>query len=250
MSTYELKVVVIERPYDLFTTSQFVRNFMTEVFKLKFEGYCSKYPYGIMPVSDYDFMATHICLALEKSGELTPISAFKSITSEVCEAFRVPFPVINHKFGMYKDKFSEHVAALMAWQDNLDRAKELYAYNASWTMKTDLPKELRDMTREISLSLFYHHYRTNKIDHVINSTSANFNINKHQEMMGLHYLKDKEGKALDAFKSPVFFEEPFFIMYLDKSGFSELFAKKCEATKELWDSRLVVSAAKPKLKAA
>lgn len=238
---YELKVIVIERPYDTFTSSDFTKTFMADVFKLKFEGYCSKYPYGIMPVSDYDFMATHVCLALVNGDTYVPISAFKSITSKVCADFRVPFPVINHKFGMYKENFKEYVSALEGWQKNLDQKGELYAYNASWTMKSDLSRELRDLTREISLALFYFHYTTNKINHVINSTSANFNVNKHQEMMGLHYLKDKNGSTMDAFKSPVFFEEPFFIMYLDQRGFSEIFAQKCKVFKDLWESRMVVN---------
>lgn len=248
---YELKVVVIERPYDTFTTSEFTKDFMANVFRLKFEGYCAKYPYGIMPVSDYDFMATHVCLALVQGDTYVPISAFKSITSEVCADFRVPFPVINHKFGMYKEKFQAYVKALEAWQRDLDEKNELYAYNASWTMKSDLEKELRDLTREISLALFYFHYTTNRITHVINSTSANFNVNKHQEMMGLQYLRDASGAPMDAFKSPVFFEEPFYIMYLNERGFSEIFARKCEAFRGLWESRLVVTAdRRAKVKAA
>jgi hypothetical protein len=245
LKKYPLQVIVIQRPYDTFTTSDFTSSFMTDLFKLKFEGYCSRYPYGIMPVSDYDFMATHVCMTLKVGSEYVLISAFKSITSEVCKDFRVPFPIINHKFGMFKEKFPTYVEALAKWQSDLDAKNKMYAYNASWTMKTDLDKELRGLMRDLTFAFFYFHYTTEKIDFVINSTSANFNVNKHQEAMGLKYLKDAAGNDLPPFKSPVFFEEPFYIMHVDETGFSDVYAEKCKVFKEAWDNRIIVNKENP-----
>lgn len=241
LKRYNLQVIVIKRPYDTYRDSEFTRNFMRDVFKLKLDGYCPRYPYGILPISDYDFMATHVCLAHVKDGNFFPISAFKSVTSEDCKDFRAPFPVINHKFGMFQENFSVYIEALKNWENQLKGSNEIYAYNSSWTMQNDLPKDLRDLTRELSYVLLYHHYTSSNIKHVINSTSVNFKVSNYQEMMGLNYLQDSNGNILPPFNSPVFYEEPFFIMYLNENGFSELFSKRCELYKNLWENRIVIN---------
>jgi hypothetical protein len=213
---------------------------MTDLFHLKFDGYCSRYQYGIMPVSDYDFMATHVCITVKEGNELIPISGFKSINSEICKDFRVPFPAINCKFGMFTDNFPKHVEALKLWEQEAAKNNEVYAYNGSWTMKTDLPKVLRDITRELSFVLFCLHYNSMNIKHVMNSASANFGVNKHQEWMGMEYLADKSGILLPSFKSPVFFDEPFYLMHLRKVGFSQELKQAAEKYQNLWEKRIIV----------
>ncbi|WP_408096020.1 hypothetical protein ACJVC5_13335 [Peredibacter sp. HCB2-198] len=240
---YKFKVVVVECPYDIYTEDSFTRNFMTDLFKLKFEGYMKHYPYGIMPVSDYDFMATHVCLCIEEGNKIVPLAAFKSISNEICKKFRAPFPVISHKFGMYKENFKDYVDAITQWQNNLEAKSKKYAYNASWTMRTDLDKELRNLCREISQSLFFYHYHDQDLLNVINSTACSHGVNTFQEYMGLKYLKSVRGEFMEPFKSPVFFEEPFAIMYLEEPGFSELFAKECQKYKSVWENRLIINKA-------
>ncbi len=236
----DLEVIVIRRPYDTYRTSTQTRKIISDLFKLKLDGYCSHYPYGILPISDYDFMGTHVCLAIKRKDDLFPVSAFKSISYQDCLDFDAPFPVINHKFGKYKDQFPEHVEALKSWEENLKKNNSKFAYNASWTMQSDLKGELRTAIRDVSYSLFYHYYTTEGIEHVINSTSCNYGVNKHQEAMGLKYLKDSSSQALPPFESPVFHNQPFYIMYLDQDGFSELFTRRSEKFSSIWKRRNVI----------
>lgn len=237
---YKLQTYIIKCPYDTYRESELTRTLMTDIFKLKFDGYRSYYPYGIMPVSDYDFMANHICLTLYDAEKYIPLFAFKSITNEACKKFRAPFPVIGHKFGMYKENFMPWVEALQNWQDELDKKKVTYAYNASYTMHSTMNKDLRDLTRDISHAYLCYHYLTENINHVINSTANNHKINQIEEQMGWIYLKDKHGNKLPPFESPVFFEKPFYLMHTTENSFSEEFRKKCEPFKHLWENRVVI----------
>ena len=241
VANYKLRVAVLECPYDTFTSSDFTRDFLTSIFKLKFEGYRKHYPYGIMPVSEYDFMATHVSICLEDGERLLPLAAFKSITNVVCDKFRVAFPVVSHKFGSFKDDFPTHVEALNLWQQGCEDRQETYAYNASWTMRTDLDKDLRGICRELTYALLHFHYNHQKIQNMINSTACTHNVNINEEFMGLKYLKDKNGNFLEPFSSPVFYEQPFQLMYFDKSGLSDIFVQDCKKYQPLWDSRLVLN---------
>ena len=245
LKKYALQVLVLECPYDTFTTSEFTRELLMEIFKLKLDGYCSKYPYGVMPVSEYDFMGTHICIAQFDGQKYTPISAFKSITSRTCRTFRTAFPAINSLFGNQREDYPEFVNAISKWQDDLDARGIEYAYNASWTMKTNLPAELREVVRNLAYGLFYLHYRTEHLDYVINATSAKFQVNKHQEVMGLKYLSDLKGEPLPALISPMFFNESYFLMYVDDGFYSDLFKRRCDPFEALWNDRLVVARGRP-----
>ncbi|MGE3608373.1 MAG: hypothetical protein AB7I27_02205 [Bacteriovoracaceae bacterium] len=237
---YRLQTFVIKCPYDTYRESEFTRTLMTDIFKLKFDGYRNHYPYGIMPISDYDFMANHICLTLENNGKYIPLFSYKSVTNEICKKFRVPFPVIGHKFGEYKENFTPWVNAILDWQRKLDQQNITYAYNASYTMNTQMDKDLRDLTRELTYAYLYYHYATENIKHVINSTASNHKINQHEEEMGWVYLKDKDGNKLPPFESPLFFEKPFYLMHTTENCFTENFRKKCEPYASLWERRIII----------
>jgi hypothetical protein len=242
LKNYKLKIVILDCPYDMYTTSEFTRNFLSDLFQLKLEGYQKHYPYGIMPISDYDFMATHVSICLSDKGQLIPLAAFKSITNKICQKFRVPFPVVGHKFGVHKEKFPNHVDALHLWQEQCEERGESFAYNASWTMRNELDKDLRGICREVSYSLLHFHYHQEKIENMINSTACIHNVNTNEDAMGFKILKDRNGNFLEPFCSPVFFEQPFHLMYFDKAGLSEVFIKECEKYKDLWDARMIINA--------
>lgn len=246
LNNFPLQIVILERPYDTYTSSPFTRELLSETFKLKLSGYTANYPYGILPISETDFMGNHIVLCLKDGGKFLPITAFKSISNDVCENFRVPFPVINHKFGMFKDKFPEFVTALTSWQKCLEKDKKKFAYNSSWTISGEIEKELRNICREATMALFYHYYKDKKISNIINSASCVHNVEKLQEVMGFKYLQDSNGQKMSPFKSPVFFEEPFFIMHIEDDSYTEEFKKSCNQYQELWNNRIIISSDKNK----
>ena len=141
---------------------------------------------------------------------------------------------------MWKNNFQEFVDSINNWTEQVSSKDREPAYNASWTMDINLSKELRSLAREISMSLFYFYYTEEKITDVINSTSAKHNVNLIQEKMGLKYLSNESGKKLDTFNSPIFFQEPFYLMYLDQEGFSPNFVNECLKYSKLWENRIVL----------
>lgn len=240
LNKYDLKVVVLKTPYNNFDTNAEVQSLLSNIFKLKLTGYKAHYPYGILPISDLDFIGNHVCLCLQENNNLIPITAFKSVKKSACDRFQVPFPVVNHKFGMWKNNFQEFVDGINNWTESVLAEGRQPAYNASWTMDINLNKELRSLAREISMSLFYFYYNEEGITDVINSTSAKHNVNLIQENMGLEYLKDMNGEKLGTFNSPIFFQEPFYLMYLGTNGFSDNFSNECNKYASLWENRLEI----------
>jgi len=233
LANHKLQVILLDCPYDTYRESKFTRDLLSDVFKLKLDGYLAHYKYGMLPISDFDFMAKHIILCKNVNEVYYPLAAFKSISNETCKRFNIDFPAINHKFGKFKADFMLFVDAMNTWQTRLEVQNKVYAYNASWTMQPDIEKNLRNICREISIAMFYFFYNTEKIEHVINSTSEKYKVNKLQEFMGLKYLNDEAENTLSSFRSPAFQQEPFFLMYLDQQGFSADFVKECQKYKQL-----------------
>ena len=237
----KVRIVILKKPYDTYRESQFTRDLLSKIFQLKLTGYQQHYPYGILPISDIDFIADHIVICLESENkELTPISGFKSVRNSVCKQFNLPFPIVAHKYGREVEKFSDYVSGIHAWMNDLELKKSEFAYNASWTIQPNLDKSVRNLVRELTYSLVCLYYTTEKIDYMINSTAALHAVNINEERMGMHYLKDSAGNKLSSFKSPTFFDQPFFIMHTIEGGFSAEFLEYSQKFKQLWDDRLVI----------
>lgn len=236
-----LRILILRRPYDSFRESEETRDLMTKIFKMKFDGYLKHYPYGIMPVGEIDFMGDHIVLCRQDDSGYTPVAGFKSIKNSTCELFKIPFPVVAHKFGHNQEKFGRYVNAINHWSEKLAAQKIDFAYNLSWTMQTDLGKEDRALARDISYAMLALYYVYEGIDNVINSTAELHSVNTYQEYMGLTYLKDIENQKLPSFPAPNFADQPFYVMHTERTGFSPKFLDDCMIRfKNLWESRLII----------
>ncbi len=235
-----LKIVVLKRPYDTYRDSKEMRDLLSLVFKLKLDGYSKYYPYGILPISDVDFIADHILMCRYNGDMLVPVSGFKSIKYSECLKFKIPFPIAQHKFGQETGKFSNYISGINNWMESLSSLNIDFAYNLSWTIQPEIEKAVRNTIRELTFALMYFHYNNEGIKNVINSTAALRGINAQEERMEMQYLRGGDGTKLGAFESPTFFGQPFYIMHTKQSGFGELFIKDCEKFQHLWDSRSII----------
>jgi hypothetical protein len=236
----DLKIVIVKRPYDSYRESQEVRDLLSKVFKLKLDGYTKYYPYGILPISDLDFIGDHILICKGERGNLVPISGFKFIRYSDCQTFRVPFPIFNHKFGQEIDKFSDYVEGIKCWMESLKQMGHDFGYTASWTMDPSLDKNLRNLIREMTYFLICTYPESENIFSVINSAAALHGVNIHKEKMGMQYLKAPSGEKLGAFDAPTFFGQPFYIMHTLPTGFSQSFRDECLKYKTMWENRIVI----------
>lgn len=245
----QYKIVVIENAYDFYEVDEHVRKMLADLFALKIKSYKKYYPYGILPVSAVDFFCTHLILMkkCDNSDEYEIVSGFKSITNRRCEVFRSCFPVVDHMFGQ-SPQYKDHTIAINKWID--ENSKKVIAYNASWTMKDDIAERfVRDEITTICASMMYYHYTGGNIDFIIASASAPYKVYLTKEKMGWKYFENSQGK-LPAFKAYPFFDEEFFMMYINTKDFSDSFKQSVSELKKLWDKREVINLESVKVKKA
>lgn len=245
----QYKIVVIENAYDFYEADENVRKILADLFALKIKSYKKYYPYGILPVSAVDFFCTHLILMkkCQDSEDYEIVSGFKSITNRRCERFRSTFPVVDHMFGQ-GSQYKEHISVINQWLEQ--KNKKVIAYNASWTMKDDIKDRLvRDEITTICASMMYHHYTGGEIDFIIASASAPYKVYLTKEKMGWSYFEGQAGK-LPVFKAYPFFDEEFFMMYINTKDFSPAFKESVQKLKLLWNNREVINAETVKVKKA
>jgi len=242
----KFKIFVLETPYEYYENCAHTRDIVSDIFKIKLKGYKPSYPFGMMPIGALDFFSNHVLLTREEvDGSFTPLMTFKSTKLSDCKKFSIPFPIIGHKFGDKKSMFKEHILAIESWLNSRDLLKEEVGYNSGWTMNNEVNNEkgLRRLIRDLSTYLYYFYYTSYNIPNIITSASSKFKVYRLQEEMGFSYLKDRSGNRLEDFASPAFFDEHFYIMHLENSGFPKEFLEKAMKFKSLWDNRTTFSEA-------
>ncbi len=234
-----IRVAIIDSPYDTYQDSKEVRDVMARLWKLKLDGYKSHYPYGIMPISDVDYFANHIVICEEIQGELLPFASFKSITASRCRQVGIEFPIFEHMFRGCEELAATHFQATEDWLKSMVESGRNVGYNASWTMcpRVQLDPELKLFMRDLSTAMFYFYYTSNNVDNVIASASQTFKVNRLKEYMGFKYLQS-EGKDLDAYPAKTFGDAPFYIMHLAKEDYPAAFVENSHKLKHFWDERL------------
>lgn len=234
-----IRIVVIESPYDTYQHSKEVRDIMARTWKLKLDGYKSHYPYGIMPISDIDYFANHVIICEDIQGELMPFAASKSITTNKCRELGIDFPIFEHMFKGCETTYPKHFEATQKWVSKLVSKGENVGYNASWSMcpRVMLDSELKLLAREVSMAMYYFYYSSNGIKNIITSASKQFKVDRIQTEMGFNFLK-YELETLEAYPAKSFKEAEFYIMHLTNGAFPAAFVEKAMTMKNLWDERL------------
>ena len=193
-----IKVVVIESPYDTYQDSKEVRDLMGRVWKMKLDGYKLHYPYGIMPVSEIDFFANHVILCEEIQGELFPFAGSRSISTTQCKKSRIEFPVIEHLFQSISKEAEPLLQATKNWINNKEKKNEIIGYNSSWTMCPRVLESdhLKTLARDLSMAMYYYYYTSYNIPNIITAAASRFKVDRIQKEMGFEYVKDEFNNKL------------------------------------------------------
>jgi len=245
LSKNRFQLVIIETPYDTYRELPFTRLLMTDLMKLKFDNYRAFYPYGIMPVGEYDFVGNHIILCeVDKNYNYTPLTAFKSVSLKQCQNFNLDFPFFDQVLKGDTEKLSEHIEAYEKWLRDASHKPGETCYNASWVVSLEIkdPK-IKEFLKQVSLAMGYYYFSSYHLKNIICGASSRYRVNKIKEKLGFKYLKDGSGNILEKVSSERFVGEEICIMHSDPLGFPKSIATFSEGFKHFWDKRVVINEA-------
>jgi hypothetical protein len=92
MKDKQLRVVVLESPYDTWELPQ-VEKIFSDMIGIKLRGYGRQYPYGVLPVDGADLISTHLLLCDKDS--LQPIMGIRWTSLNKCRAHYITFPALS-----------------------------------------------------------------------------------------------------------------------------------------------------------
>lgn len=235
----EYKIVVLENTYDLIQESKEARDFLSKIFKVKLDGYRPYYDYGILPLGETDFWGNHVALCVVEDGELNPVMAYKSVTTNDAKRMGKKFPLYEHV--LMGEHCKEHYLQSKNWVDSLVKRGENVGYNHSWTICPHYKKdvEIRRTAMELTKALMYRYYYDYNIPNMILACSKTFKVFKVMDFVGFDYLSNKDGK-MPAFAPTDFKGEEFYIMHLEGMNHSIESKMMYEKYKGLWENRITL----------
>lgn len=148
-----LKILVIDHPYRALGHPE-TQHLFGRLMGMKIAGYRAAYPFGVLPVDTYDFVASHILVCVpEGSDGWKPLGAGRVISEERCEAHRLPFPAQ----ALLRDAQSDTSRHLQAVEEIVAAARSRMKrldYHSSWTLSPALrdQPELRRFVRDVMVS--------------------------------------------------------------------------------------------------
>mgnify|MGYP003639230762 FL=1 len=235
----KLKIVVMEKPYNLIQSSASVREILPRIFKLKLDGYRPHYQYGVMPIDDTDFWGNHVLVCRETSDGLIPIMGFKSLTVQDAVKFKKEFALYTHSLNT--PGCEEHKKNTKSWIDKLSKTGDV-GYNHSWTMcpSVHLDKEVKKICYDLSRVLMYCYYRDYNIPHMVLACSKRFKVDQQMLDIGFEYLKNENDTVMPPFKAAGFAQEEFYIMHINDLNHSDSVKFLYNKYKDLWENRLTL----------
>jgi hypothetical protein len=236
-SKWKLRVVVIERPYDIIEHQE-VQVLMGRMMALKIKGYQEFYPYGVLPVDDYDLISDHILLCIEEGGEVFPIMGMRSVTYSCCKEFCKEFPPLKmaaaDRYKVYRQSIQQLIAS------TLNQGEEI-GYNGSYTIDSEIRDraDLVTLTRDLGSYFLLKYYEEYGIKTNIAGATLRFKIDKVKSKLGYRKLEGNEGDVLPDFSCSKFFGEKISWMYIENPQLPQNLLKY----NTVWKSRLTLNQA-------
>lgn len=232
----DLQIIVLFNPYDSYSKDSKVRTLLSDTFKLKFDGYKAYFPYGVMPVDHLDFISNHVIVCRKTENKMTPLAAWKSLTLDQCNKFKVPFPIAGHLLKDYEKEYKEHIEAIKYWLS--DKPAEATAYNFGFTVEPDLEKEMKSELIELGISLLYFYYCNYNFSSVIHGVSNTFKLAHKHYKVGFKDLS-LNGKNLCPVRTKAYNNVESCILHMDTSEIKNEYQMEVESKYgQLWKDRL------------
>jgi hypothetical protein len=229
------RFIVIRSPHELME-NEFVRNLFPKVIQLKVEGYRKEYGNYVLPFDSSDFIATHLVLCeLQKDGSYIPVLGFKSVTLQMCDDYRIPFPILSM---LENDNNKKTILGTMDGYRATNSQSQL-AYNGSFTILPRLRenKVLMKYLWKITSSLLVNYYIEYQIPHVLALCVTKFHIHLKKQELGWNFIQSENG-ILGPYNCKAFFDTTLVPM-----EFSNLSIKGIEAAarfKDMWLNRITL----------
>jgi hypothetical protein len=228
------KFVVIRSPHELME-DELTRDLFPKLVQLKVEGYRKEYGNYVLPFDTSDFIATHLVLCeIQKDGSFIPVLAFKSVTLEMCDNYKIPFPILSMLEGNHKKTILGTIDRYRA-----TNSQSQLAYNGSFTILPRLRenKVLMKYLWEITSSLLVNYYLEYQIPHVFALCVTKFHIHIKKEELGWNFIDSEDG-VLGPYSCKAFHDTTLVPM-----EFSTLSQKGIDAAarfKDMWTDRMTL----------
>ena len=229
----ELKLIILENPYDLMEKSQ-VRDLFSRMVELKVKGYRHEYDYGVMPVDSTDFIANHIMICLESEEGFKPVCAYRSLSLQRSMAFKAQFPAL----ALAKERGSS--ALVREVQEMIDfslaNGRGL-SYDSSWTVDPELRKERKNnrIFLELLMALCVLYHRDYNLPDWI--TAGILRLETHEVFYRMGLVPFENDPVI---KHPAVHDEEAIFVKLKEN--SEAALEMAEKYKALWKERVVYAA--------
>jgi hypothetical protein len=133
-----LRIVILDSPYDSLGTPE-AQALFAKLVALKLKGYGAEYQYGVLPLDQSDFIATHFMVCQERDGELHPIMAYKSVKEPKCRQHGITFASCAHLSRCAKD--DKNLLAVEKIIEEANARSSLMAYDGAWTIDPLIRKD-------------------------------------------------------------------------------------------------------------
>lgn len=233
-----LRVVELRSPYDCLEQDR-ARLLFSRIMALKIRGYRAVYPYGVLPVDGYDFIATHLAVCEEgPSYDWLPLMAFRTVSWERCQRHRLPF----HGLSVLR------ASGARIQEQSLERHLEFcgkdgiaVSYGSSWTIDPrvrDEP-ELKRFLRDLMAGMLVCHERESGSGERLTCGTFKVKTDKFFQDLGYERLAE-QGIELPPFQQTSLFGES--VAVLRCARFSPAGLELAERYEELWRGREILGA--------
>lgn len=227
-------IIIIYNTYDIYDKDAKVRKYLSDTWSMKLRGYQKYFPYGVLPIDQYDFLCHHILIQDRKTKKI--LLGCKSITQSNCDLYGYPMPIKEHLIGENRLRYNEHSQAIDQWIASCARRGQDFGYSCGFTIEPSLEKAEKLFLTNMFYYLFYYFYNSYEIGNIIQGISVRFKLDQAQSDIGFEYLKYQQ-RELPIIRTKSYDNVESYIMTLSNYAFKAEHIEKALRIEKLWDER-------------
>lgn len=149
----DCRIVQMENPIESWHDSV-VRSLFEKTITLKLEGFALKFPHGVLPVDESDWIADHFLICRHDHGDLKPVMGFRRVTLARCREYFQKFaPVLLcHESGC-----AQHIREMDKLIDRFEGQPDKVSYTGSFTVIPELQADSTLTLEFLHLMLVLHY---------------------------------------------------------------------------------------------
>jgi hypothetical protein len=233
----KVRIVILNCPYNDWSNKQ-VQSMFGKMVQLKLDGYKKKHSFGVLPVDETDYIATHPLICIEDGDELIPISGSKVISYSTCEAFNVGFAM---KSCLEKARKTEHLYSLFKILEEAQKKNSKICYHGGYTISPSYrnDKEVLELLKELFIASSVLYFKSNGIKELLGIGVPQFKTDDFFYNWGYKKVNSIEGQDLENF--PLYFLKNIDGVMMHLNSFSNEVLKIALKYEKIWSNRLELS---------